>query len=122
MRYRMGETYELDCSQEKGRERMSDPTPRPELMLFAIALEKQMRYNEKRGKGDEWKEADLSFLWVRFRDEAKELKDELFPNGIPFDQKKIRHESLDVGCMAFFIFYRSLLITAEGIAPRCDER
>lgn len=92
---------------------------RPEILMFAHALEKQMRYNEGRGKTDEWKEANPIFLFMRLREEVDELRLELSV-GLT-DQKKVRHESLDVGSLSFFIWYNSLLKTAEGIAPQDGE-
>ena len=92
---------------------------RPEILMFAHALEKQMRYNEARGKTDEWKEANPRFLFMRLRDEVEELHVEL--SGSLRVQKNIRHESLDVGSLAFFIWYNSLLRTSEGIAPQDGE-
>jgi hypothetical protein len=48
----------------------------------------------------------------------KELKDEL--EARPRDQVKIRHESKDVGSLAFFIWYNSMLKDAEYIVGRSD--
>lgn len=92
---------------------------RPEILMFAHALEKQMQYNEGRGKTDEWKEADPKFLFKRLQDEVRELQIELSVGNT--DQKKVRHESLDTGSFSFFIWYNSLLRTAEGVAPQDGE-
>jgi NTP pyrophosphatase (non-canonical NTP hydrolase) len=90
---------------------------RNEIMRFAEALEDQMRYNESRGKTDEWKEADPEFLFSRLMDEVKELRDEIYPSKeiagkirpVLRVQEKIQHESKDVGSLAFFIWYNSCL-------------
>jgi hypothetical protein len=91
---------------------------RDEIMMFAHALERQMQYNEKRGKGDEWKKADPKLLFKRLNDEVKELKYEL--QFTEPEEQKVRHESCDVGCIAFFIWYRSLLNVAAGIVSNSD--
>jgi hypothetical protein len=97
---------------------MIDPIVRPEIMMFAHALEAQMRYNERRGKGDEWKDADPKFLFKRLTDEVKELDDEV--HTYPQDQVKIRHESKDVGSIAFFIWFNSMLKDADFIVQHSD--
>lgn len=89
-------------------------------MMFAHALEKQMRYNEKRGKGDEWKECNPHWLFKRLTDEWKELFD-VFQYSVKPDEKELRHESLDVSTVGFFLWYTSLMRTAEGIAPKDGE-
>jgi len=89
---------------------------RYEIMRFAEALEDQMRYNESRGKTDEWKVADPKFLLKRLIEEVEELRREIYPGKkwedlsqkIPV-QENIQHESKDVGSLAFFIWYNSCL-------------
>jgi hypothetical protein len=93
---------------------------RPEIMIFAHALEKQMWYNEKRGKGDEWKEMDYQYLFKRLMDEVDELKQEI--DFTEPEELKVRHESLDVGSMACFIFYNALVKTVGEAQPKADER
>ncbi len=91
---------------------------RPEIQMWAHALENQMRYNERRGKGDEWKRADPKFLFKRLTDEMKELQIELSVGRT--DQVKVRHESKDVGSIAFFIWYNSMLKDAKFIVQHSD--
>ena len=82
---------------------------RDEIMMFANALENQMQYNERRGKGDEWKTADPEFLFERLKEEVEELAREIYTFTPAIKQENIRHESKDVGSLAFFIWYNSML-------------
>lgn len=91
---------------------------RIEIQMFTHALEAQMRYNEKRGKGDEWKHADPKFLFKRLTDEVEELRIEISERRR--DQVKIRHESKDVGCLSFFIWYNSMLKDAKFVVDHSD--
>lgn len=86
---------------------------REEIKRYAVALEWVMRYNEGRGKTDEWKYLPLSHLHKRLAEEVKELDLEILP--IKPDQKKVRHEALDVGALAFYIWYNSKLKDGEGL-------
>lgn len=91
---------------------------RDEIMMFAQALENQMQYNEKRGKTNSWKEASPAFLFKRLLDETEELRDEILRS--PRNEKQIRHESLDVGTLAFFEWYCSMLRDSEEIVEKSD--
>ena len=95
-----------------------NPHIRDEIMMFAHAMENQMRYNEKRGKGDEWKEADIKLLFSRMGDEYEELSYELLFTKP--EQHKVRHEAMDVSTFGFFIWYRSMLLSAEDIVNSSD--
>ena len=84
---------------------------RDEIILFAHALEHQMRYNEQRGKGDSWKTLPMDYLSKKLKEEYKELRKSLKVNlrttyrFIP-GPADIRHECRDVACMALFIWWR----------------
>lgn len=86
---------------------------REEIKRYAMALEWVMRYNEGRGKTDEWKYLPQSFLFKRLTEEVKELELELLP--VRPEQERVRHESLDVGALAFYIWYNSKLKDNEGL-------
>ena len=80
--------------------------PREEFLKLAMALEKQMRYNEGRGKGDAWAVSKPSYLIRKLEEEVEELGNEIVMEP-DFDEPKVQHESLDVICVAFFIWFNS---------------
>lgn len=110
----------------ENKEKISGVEVRHEIKCFAEALERHMRYNESRGKTDQWKEDDPKFLLERLNEEVCELRDEIYPikeinnelrPGIP-EEERIQHESKDVGCLAFFIWYNSLLREIRSTTKR----
>ena len=80
---------------------------RPEVMLFARYMERQLRYNESRGKGDSWRTWTLKELWIKLKEEHKELKDEIHLTPVPI-YNAVCHEALDVACVCMFIFINSM--------------
>ena len=80
--------------------------PREEIMEFAVAMEKQMRYNEARGKSYAWVAFNPRVLYERMIGEVGELTDELAkePN---FNEPQFQHECMDVSTFGLFLWYQS---------------
>jgi hypothetical protein len=82
-------------------------TVRPEVMLFARYIERQLKYNEARGKGEEWRFWDLKSLLIKLKSEFKELTEEINLTPTPI-YMAVCHEALDVACVCLFIFMNAM--------------
>lgn len=93
---------------------ISEIQPRQEIMEFAIAMERQMRYNEDvRDKSYGWVMFDPLVLFSRLKGEMRELSNELAVRS-GFDEKKVQHESMDVSTFGFFLWYQSRMRENNG--------
>ena len=91
----------------------TDDLLRPDVLHFALAMEKKLREHDRDRGG--WKGCDIDWLFWRLQEEIKELEDEL-EDGHP------DKESIDVGNFGMMIHSNTAKTTIEGLKKELRQR